>query len=373
MLQHRCKALSFPIFLSTLLLSLVPLVTQAKITTNDLYLAVKQGEVSTVKQLISAGVDVNTVWGYASGSKGTPLLVAIKQTDIDMLRLLISLGADVNLHTKYAIKDKYNAGLFNYPVRPALSAAVTKAKMKSIHLDGHKTHLQIIKLLLDNGAKTPYGWINLSDAVSNSDEELVKLLLTSEQIFTSAKTSGNPLLEANARMAVILRAAGLDGEPRHERSAKRAAEGWIENDAYICGSVRSNNFKKLVTMLKDLYNTTLEESYFKIKCGRRDILGMVVENPADRYFVGRNLQRYFIKKINNPEMFSRILVTKIRSSDILYRIEAKREDIKGSSILENAFNKKLNSMHKKYIIHLEKYPVPGSVESVKAARNRNER
>jgi len=83
MLQHRCKALSFPIFLSTLLLSLVPLVTQAKITTNDLYLAVKQGEVSTVKQLISAGVDVNTVLGYASGSKGTPLLVAIKQTDID--------------------------------------------------------------------------------------------------------------------------------------------------------------------------------------------------------------------------------------------------------------------------------------------------
>lgn len=149
--------------------------------------------------------------------------------------------------------------------------------------------------------------------------------------------------------------------------AMAADESLIENDVHLCGSVERNTFKELVINLKKRYNTTLEESYFRIKCGGKDILGMVVDAPADRYFVGRELRKYFERKIGKPEMFSKVLVNEINSRDILSRIDYTLKEIKGTD-LESLYDKKLNLMKKKYTAYLKKYPVPGSVESLKAAK-----
>jgi len=51
------------------------------------------------------------------------------------------------------------------------------------------------------------------------------------------------------------------------------ANSLIENDLSICGPVRRNSFKDLVANLKRNYNTTLEESYFRIKCSGKDVQG----------------------------------------------------------------------------------------------------
>jgi len=143
------------------------------------------------------------------------------------------------------------------------------------------------------------------------------------------------------------------------------ANNLIENDIAICGPVERNSFKDLVANLKKYHNTTLEESYFRIKCSGKDVLGMVVESPANRYFVGMGLKIYFEKKINRPEIFSQILVNKQNTRDIVSRIDYKLKRIKGSK-LEGVYNKKLYLMRKKYLAYLKKYPVAGSAESLLA-------
>ena len=147
------------------------------------------------------------------------------------------------------------------------------------------------------------------------------------------------------------------------------SSGLIENDTSICGPVRRNAFKDLTINLKRLYDTTLEESYFKIKCSGKDILGMVVEDPADRYFVGMDLKWYFEKKIDRPEIFSQILVNKVNARDILSRIDYTLEEIKGTDLV-SIYNKKLYSMKKKYTAFLKKHPVSGSAESLSSSRQR---
>jgi len=135
-----------------------------------------------------------------------------------------------------------------------------------------------------------------------------------------------------------------------------ATNGLIEDDNNICGSVERNSFKDLVANLKKQHNTTLEESYFRIKCDGKGVLRMVIDNPADRYFVGRGLRKYFERKIKQPEFFSKILLHKVNGRDILSRIDYTLKDIKGTD-LESIYNKKLYIMKKKYTAHLKQYPV----------------
>lgn len=303
-------------------------------SSRDLFTAVDQRDTTRARESVASGADINIVGTTKSGYKITPLLRAIALVDIDMVRLLISLGADVNLHKKYAKPDKYQPDVTNYPVEPALSAAISKAT--SGYLDD-EVHLQIVSLLLKSGAKSEYEIFDLSSAVRANKKMMVKLLLSNAkfiQLVKQTSSNFNMLSSARPDMAVILRSAGFVGETEYEEHDRRRAAGWIENDGYICGAVRSNSIRNFIKNLEKYYNTTIEESYFKIKCDGKDPLGMVVDNPADRYVFGRSLESYFKRKIGKPEIFTQILQREINSRDILARIEYKLDYINGNATLE---------------------------------------
>src|SRR5574337_636247 len=63
-----------------------------------LWAALGAGNCSRVRELVSAGADVNAPIGNPGGE--TPLIRAITAGDLVVLRLLIELGADVNLAWK---------------------------------------------------------------------------------------------------------------------------------------------------------------------------------------------------------------------------------------------------------------------------------
>jgi len=131
----------------------------------------------------------------------------------------------------------------------------------------------------------------------------------------------------------------------------------IMDDIRICGPIEINDFKRLVRNLKKYYNTTLEESYFKIECGDSDLFDLIVKSPRDRYSSAYRFQRYFEKEKKMPEFFSRILLNKIRGKNILRRIEMELYLIKGGRLAGGKTEKKLIKLQKKYLEYLEKYPV----------------
>lgn len=183
----------------------------------------------------------------------------------------------------------------------------------------------------------------------------MKTLLLFVSLFSLNLYAGEDCVDCGNKLTGVQ--VAMVGGGMNKLSQAVASESLIEDDNGICGPVERNSFKDLVANLKKRYNTTLEESYFKIKCDGKDILGMVIENPADRYFVGMNLERYFKKKIGKPEIFSRILVNQIHSRDILSRINFMLQDIKGNESLEEAYNKKLLKMRDKYKAYLKEYPI----------------
>jgi len=178
----------------------------------------------------------------------------------------------------------------------------------------------------------------------------MKLLLVLLFLSSSSLYAGDDCVDCGNKLT------GMIGSDMDIVSRAVSRGKLIENDLSICGPVRRNSFKDLVANLKKYYNTTLEESYFRIKCSGKDILGMVVESPVNRFFVGRGLRKYFEKKIDRPEIFSQILINKQNARDIVSRIDYKLKRIKGSEV-ESRYNKKLYYMRRKYIAYLKKYPI----------------
>ena len=84
---------------------------------------------------------------------------------------------------------------------------------------------------------------------------------------------------------------------------------------------------------------------------------MVIDNPGDRYHLAYNIERLFVRKLNKPEVFSRILLNKINSKSILQRIKLQLRSIEGDIIIETAWKNKLLKLQKRYRAHLKKYPI----------------
>ena len=139
----------------------------------------------------------------------------------------------------------------------------------------------------------------------------------------------------------------------------------IENDMYICGSIRVGSLEGVHEALINKHNTTLEHGFLKIRCEDTDLLGMVVNAPADRYSTSRNLQKFFKKTIKKPELFSQAILHTIDAKNILRRIELKLRRVRDSEKLRDSdIEKRLVMMQRKYIKHLQQFPIAGSTEVV---------
>jgi hypothetical protein len=145
-----------------------------------------------------------------------------------------------------------------------------------------------------------------------------------------------------------------DWDCKYQRSSPKT----IVDDADICSPIERNKFKELIHNLKEIYDTTLKDSYFEIECNGKDLLGIVIDSPAGSYMSSLHMQKYFEKDEGIPEMFSHILLNKVNTRNILERIEveldtARRNDDLRDSIIE----KRLVKMKTKYTAYLKNYPV----------------
>ncbi len=98
----------------------------------QLSLAVRRGDVITVKALLDKGLDVNTKFRYDV----TALFYACDRGYVEVVKLLLDHGAEVNLRDKF-----YNSTPLDWASSPASIEEPTEA------------HIEIVKLLLAKGAQ----------------------------------------------------------------------------------------------------------------------------------------------------------------------------------------------------------------------------
>jgi hypothetical protein len=116
--------------------------------------AARKGDVATVKQLLDAGIDVNTKFRYGV----TALMYACDHGHLDVVKTLLDSGADPN------VKDTF------YGMTP-LMMAVSPAQKK------RPEHTEIAKLLIKRGAAGKE--IAISSAVEDGSVELTQAILDS--------------------------------------------------------------------------------------------------------------------------------------------------------------------------------------------------
>ncbi|WP_415888401.1 hypothetical protein ACMXYV_10240 [Neptuniibacter sp. SY11_33] len=129
----------------------------------------------------------------------------------------------------------------------------------------------------------------------------------------------------------------------------------IEDDPFICNPIERNKFKEFQANLARRYNTNLEDSYFDIECNDNDILGIVIESAASRYNFTFHLELY-LKKINQPELLSRMIINEVDTRDLLTRIDIDLQYLP-ASLRGTVEEKKLLKLKQKFTKWLEKYPV----------------
>jgi hypothetical protein len=114
--------------------------------------AARKGDAAVVKQLLDAGVDVNTKYRYGA----TVLSFACDRGHLDVVKLLLDRGADVNVKDTF-----YGATPLSWAVRPAM---------------GRKPqHPEIVRLLLEHGAQGKED--ALIGAISAPDAATTKVIL----------------------------------------------------------------------------------------------------------------------------------------------------------------------------------------------------
>ncbi len=98
---------------------------------NKFLKTVENEDLTSIKNLVEQGFDVNEVFNYGKKSF-TPLIYAVNQNKNEVVKLLIELGADVNLN----VKDSENYD--NFAIEEALRIS---------------SNYEIIKLLINNGVE----------------------------------------------------------------------------------------------------------------------------------------------------------------------------------------------------------------------------
>lgn len=132
----------------------------------------------------------------------------------------------------------------------------------------------------------------------------------------------------------------------------------LADDLKICPYFKNDNFKQMIKNLKNKYNTTLEESYFNIKCDNGDLLNMVFLDPENTVYSEAYMRRYFEKKIKKPKVFTKILLNKIEGKNAIERINRVLKNMsENPSFANGPAVKRLTKLKKKYQDYLKKYPL----------------
>jgi ankyrin repeat protein len=168
-------------FVTVLALTQTPAATKAE----QLQDAARKGDAATVKQLLDAGVDVNTKYRY----NATAIFYACDAGHLDVVKVLLDHGADLT------IKDTF------YGFTP-LMLAVSPARTKT------PAHNEIAKLLIAKGA--PGKEMALSSAIDDDDEALAKVILDSGGVPPAVLTDSLEQARADkkAKTAALLEKAG---------------------------------------------------------------------------------------------------------------------------------------------------------------------
>ena len=149
----------------------------------DFAKAAKFNDVSTVKKLVSEGVNPNTL-----DPKGELMLnLAIKDKSNDVITFLLSNKAtDVDISNKYGETPLMIASIEgNLPLVKALvqnkKAQIDHIGWTPLHYASSRGHLEVAEFLIANGAivdsMSPGNTTPLMMAVQSGNEQLIKLLL----------------------------------------------------------------------------------------------------------------------------------------------------------------------------------------------------
>lgn len=145
-----------------------------------LYEAAGQGQTEIVRLLLEKGAMVNAKTETAC----TPLLIGSAMGQLDIVKLLLAKGADVNAQASY--------NTIHESASPLIDATKVNADFESLGggpLEGKRAaspdkkrgFLDVVKILLNNGAKTDitdnFGHTALYYASKNGQLEVVRLLL----------------------------------------------------------------------------------------------------------------------------------------------------------------------------------------------------
>lgn len=107
-----------------------------------LHFAARQGSASAVRALAEGGVDLNAA---SPGDRATPLLVALINGHLDLAAYLVDRGANPNLASNAGVSPLY--ATLNVQWAPIAAYPQPRA-----HLQQSRTYLDVMKLLLDQGA-----------------------------------------------------------------------------------------------------------------------------------------------------------------------------------------------------------------------------
>jgi ankyrin repeat protein len=141
--------------------------------------ATRKGDVAQVKALLDKGASVNSKSPYGQ----TPLFFACDRGYTDIVKLLVDRGADVNVEDTF-----YHASALSWAAR--------------------KERYEIIKILLDHGAKSPADVVMMG--VQMGKPEMVKIGLDKGPISKAPLSNalGAALKGKNTEIVDMLKAAG---------------------------------------------------------------------------------------------------------------------------------------------------------------------
>jgi len=162
------------VFLFSLLALLFPQTqTNSKQELNDqLFEAVRKGDVAAVTAALDKGADVNAKFRYGT----TALFKAAERGNVEVAKVLLDRGADVN------VKDTFYR-----------ATAMTWALQND--------HTEVVRLLIQKGAEGAEGV--LTTGIQANKEELVKIALDSGALKPEALTAALALSSLNEKTASI--------------------------------------------------------------------------------------------------------------------------------------------------------------------------